>query len=363
MKHLILIAFTMTFFAIQGCATTKSGLFGKNKSVQKLEKNLMKWQKRGYLVGHQDDPVYGTTWKWDYGKSDVKSVCGEYPAIMGFDLGMIELGSDKNLDGVPFSRIRQEIINQYTRGGVVTISWHPHNPVTGKSAWDNSGNAVKAVLYGGAQHSKFEIWLNAVAQFINSLRTADGRKIPVIFRPWHEMSGSWFWWGSKSCTTDNYISLYQMTSDYMKSRGVNNMLYCFSPNSVSNDNEEHFLKYYPGDEYVDIIGVDIYQFDKTGELYAKNLNDELNLLTKIGKEHNKLVCLAETGYRNTPDSTWFTKILKPVIDKYPISYMLLWRNAWDQPEENFGPAPEKSCAKDFREFYKADNTLFVNDIK
>lgn len=53
------------------------------------------------MMGHQDDPFYGTTWKWEYGRSDVKEVCGDYPAIMGFELGRLELDSTRNLDGVP----------------------------------------------------------------------------------------------------------------------------------------------------------------------------------------------------------------------------------------------------------------------
>lgn len=62
--------------------------FAGNKTpAQQLIKRLVKLQKKGVMVGHQDDPVYGTTWKWDKGRSDVKDVCGEYPAVMGFELG------------------------------------------------------------------------------------------------------------------------------------------------------------------------------------------------------------------------------------------------------------------------------------
>jgi mannan endo-1,4-beta-mannosidase len=89
----------------------------------------------------------------------------------------------------------------------------------------------------------------------------------------------------------------------------------------------------------------------------------LGIITKIGKDHDKVVALTETGYRNTPQADWWTKNLQSVIEQYPISYVLVWRNAWDNAEENFGPAPEKSCAKDFRQFYKSPKTLFVKDLK
>lgn len=67
---------------------------GQKSPARQLLERLKKLQKRGVMMGHQDDPFYGTTWKWDYGKSDVKAVCGQYPAVMGFELGKIELGSE-----------------------------------------------------------------------------------------------------------------------------------------------------------------------------------------------------------------------------------------------------------------------------
>ena len=90
-----------------------------NTPAYKLIKRLRTLEKVGIMIGHQDDPVYGRNWKWDVGKSDVLSVTGDYPAVMGFDLGEIELGHKKNLDGVPFDRIRNEIIAQYKRNGII----------------------------------------------------------------------------------------------------------------------------------------------------------------------------------------------------------------------------------------------------
>ena len=69
-------------------------------------------QQNRFLFGHHDDPVYGIGWDGDENRSDVKSVCGDYPAMMSFDLGRIELGGDKNLDNVPIERLRREIIAQ-----------------------------------------------------------------------------------------------------------------------------------------------------------------------------------------------------------------------------------------------------------
>ncbi|GAK35868.1 mannan endo-1,4-beta-mannosidase [Bacteroides graminisolvens DSM 19988 = JCM 15093] len=57
--------------------------------------NLGTIHQKGFMFGHHDDPVYGIGWEGDADRSDVKSVCGDYPAVMSFDLGRIELGGDK----------------------------------------------------------------------------------------------------------------------------------------------------------------------------------------------------------------------------------------------------------------------------
>ena len=329
--------------------------------LETLRNRLVKFQKKGIMIGHQDDPLYGMKWHFDQGRSDVKEVCGDYPAVMGFDLGNLELDSLNNLDGVPFDRMRMEIVAHHLRGGIVTISWHANNPVTGKNAWDPSGNPVRELLPRGSQNDKFLKWMNRVAVFLNSLKTRRGETVPVIFRPWHEMHGGWFWWGKDSCTPQEYKELFEYTIQCLRNQGVRSCLYCYSPGATDGQTETNYLKYYPGDEFVDVIGVDIYAgADK--DKYIRNMRDELAVMTKYGKEHNKIVCVAETGYRNTPDPFWFTTAMWNAVKDFKISYVLLWRNAWDQPEENFGPAPDKTCAEDFVNLYNLKETLFLQDI-
>ena len=131
------------------------------------------------MFGHHDDTVYGIGWEFDEGGSDVQKVCGDYPAVISFDLGEIELGGDKSLDKVPFEKIRKEIINQYNRGGLVSLSWHPRNPKTGGDAWDVSDHAVvKSILPEGENYEKFQSWLGKVNDFILSLKTSDAPRFP-----------------------------------------------------------------------------------------------------------------------------------------------------------------------------------------
>ena len=239
-------------------------------------------------------------------------------------------------------------------------SWHPFNPVTEKNAWDPSGNPVKEILPGGSQHQKFNKWLKIVADFLNSIQTVDGEKVPILSRPWHEMEGTWFWWGSKGTTVDEYKQLYIYTHDQLLKRyACDQLLWGYSPNSGGAD----YLKYYPGTQYVDLIGVDLYDFNKDNDVYIKNLKHDLEALKDIAITENKLVALTETGAQTLPDSTWFTHVFWPVVKEYPISYVLFWRNAWDNPKELYVAAPGLAVASDFRHFAKEKKTLFVKNIK
>lgn len=346
------------FLAVIGAC---AGPVYSSTPAQNLLTRLYKIQKKGIMIGHQDDPLYGTTWKWDSDRSDVKETCGDYPAVMGFDLGHLELDSTKNLDGVLFDRMRREILAQHRRGGIVTLSWHVTNPATMKSAWDTVGRPVQEILPGHRLNGRMEHWLKKVAAFLQSLKDTDGTAVPVIFRPWHEMSGGWFWWGNSSCTPEEYRALYRYTVAYLRKAGLDNVLFCYSPGSFIPETEVHYLTYYPGDAYVDLLGADLYG-NGGRDRYIQEVRQEFDVIMKVAKDRHKLVCLAETGSRNTPDSLWFTKGLWEAVRRYPLSYLLLWRNAWDQKEENFGPAPDKSCAEDFRTLYRCPRTLFVRDI-
>lgn len=311
-----------------------------------------------FMFGHHDDTMYGIGWVGDEGRSDIKSVCGEYPAVMSFDLGDIELGHDVNLDSVPFDKIRREAVAQYRRGGMVTMSWHANNPLTGKNAWDVSDSSVvRSVLPGGANHEKFLGWLDRVADYLNSIKTADGVKVPVLFRPWHEHTGSWFWWGQALCSTEEYKALWQLTYDRLAAKGTDQLLWAYSPGIEPKDTAE-YLERYPGDSKIDLIGADAYQYGTNAE-YMATLDRILGIMEQVSREHGKAMALTEAGYESIPDSTWWTQTLLPVISKYPISYVLVWRNAHNKPGHYFAPYPGEPSAKDFVKFHEDGRTVFV----
>src|SRR5215204_4459036 len=129
------------------------------KETVNLYNNLKKLLKRGIMFGHQDALAYGVGWKYEKGRSDVKDVTGDYPAVYGWELGHLEIDHAVNLDSVPFNKMKGFIREAYDRGGVITLSWHLRNPLTGKTAWDAAPGTVASILPGGEKNNLYKSWL------------------------------------------------------------------------------------------------------------------------------------------------------------------------------------------------------------
>ena len=268
------------------CTTGTAQTADKNatKETKNLFVNLKSLLNKGILIGHQDDLAYGVEWKYEAGRSDIKDVTGEYPAVYGWELGRLEIDATENLDGVPFNKMKQFIAEGYERGGVITISWHLNNPLTGKSAWDSSPGTVESILPGGEKNTLYKSWLDKVAAFMLDLKGKKGEYIPIIFRPFHELNGSWFWWGKNHCTPEQLKQLYRFTETYLRdTKNVHNLLYAYNTDRFASG--EDYLERYPGDDYVDVIGFDIYQ---KGDILANDkfiaeVDKSLSTLEKIAK--------------------------------------------------------------------------------
>ena len=323
--------------------------------------NLHRLVGRGVMFGHQDDLAYGVDqgkmWKGDANRSDVKSVTGAYPAVFGWELGHLELDSARNLDGVPFARIQGYIKQAYAQGSVVTISWHLNNPHNGKTAWDTA-RTVKYILPGGADHAKYVSYLDRLATFLGGLKGPKGEAIPIIFRPFHEHTGSWFWWGQKECTAAEFKALWQFSVSYLHNqKKLHNLIIAYSAADFTS--EAQYLERYPGDEYVDVMGFDDY-CGKDAEQFRQGIDKKMAMLQTISRAHRKLPALTEFGYEGLPDPTWWTKTMLPLLQKYPVSYALTWRNG--DPTHFYAPFPDQASAADFKQFSQAKNVLFADRL-
>lgn len=332
-----------------------------------LYRNLDGLRRRGVLFGHQDSYAYGVNWKFEAGRSDVRDVSGDYPGVLGCEIGRLEVDAVQDLDGVPFDSIRSYIRQAYARGSVVTVSWHLNNPLTGKSAWDASEGAVGAAVPGGAANATYRAWLDKVADFMGGLRGVHGELIPVIFRPFHELNGSWFWWGKSHCTAEEMKALYRYTVDYLRgTKGVHNLLYAYNTDRFGTVGE--FLERYPGDAWVDVVGFDIYQKGDiaANAAFVRVLDTSLTMLEGIAHGHHKVAALTEFGYNTVPDSTWWTGVLWKGLGRHQVAYALGWRNAGLKPNgevEYWVPYTGQVSAKDFVRFARLGGTLFAQDAR
>ena len=336
--------------------------------TENLSKNMKSLALRGCMIGHQDDLPYGVTWEYEPGRSDHKDVTGDYPAVFGWDLGKLENGSPLNIDGVPFDMMKRFITDVYDKGGINTISWHADNPETGGDAWDVSSNqTVKSLLKGEANHDKFKTMLDKFVEFNSTLVGSDGKKIPIIFRPYHELTGSWFWWGRNLCTSDEFKQLWIFTHKYLtETKGQNNLLFAYSASS-DYATEEEFTDRYPGDEYVDIVGFDVYQSseDFDGEQrFIETASRCMKIASEVAAKRNKVFALTEAGFAALPDSTWFTRVLYPLVTDNNCSYVLFWRNANEKriKDHFFIPYEGHASAEDFVNFVGDEKIFTLKNI-
>lgn len=332
-----------------------------------LYHHLKKLLNKGVMFGHQDDLAYGVGWKYVNGKSDVKEVTGDYPAVYGWELGNIEHDLPYDLDSVPFDKMRNYIQQGYERGGVITISWHADNPLTGESAWDTTHGAVQAILPGGSKHDLYKSWLNKVAAFLGSLKSKNGTAIPILFRPFHELTGNWFWWCRNTNTPDQFKLLFRFTVDYLrKDKQLHNLLIVYNT-AGDFKTKEQFLERYPGNDVVDAVSFDSYQYKdpQNDNSFVQNLHNELNILDEVANDKNKIPAIAETGYEAIPYANWWTNTLWKAIGDHKISYVLVWRNHGQFANGHwhyYAPYKGQTSAADFVNFYKLDKTLFEKDV-
>lgn len=329
-------------------------------AAQTLYNNLYQLSKNKFLVGHQDALAYGVKWKGDAFRSDINDVCGEFPAIFGWDLGHI--ADPANIDSVPFADMKNWAIEAYKKGGINTYGWHALNFCTGGSSWDVTP-CVNDILPAGKLHNKYLQKLDMVANFFAELKDDNGNTIPVMFRPFHEMNGGWFWWGAESCTPEEYKELWQFTVDYLRNqKKLHNIIYIYSTDVFSTADE--YLTFYPGDEYVDVLGYDDYKGLRSIETTNQSVK-MLEILSDLATEKSKLYTISETGYETLSDSTWFTKVLLPTIKTNKktqgIAYVLLWRNG--RPDHFYAPYPGHKSANDFITFKKDPMSLFLSEIE
>lgn len=363
-----IILFLLFFVPLQTAAQKNKPIDAKaTKETRALFHNLRKLSERHTLFGHQHATEYGHGWAGDKDRSDVKSVTGSHPAVIGIDFSGFS-GRPPEAIQKAKEEVRKTVIETYNRGGVITAAWHFSNPVSkGGFYWVDSLSkpAVRYIIPGGEAHEQYKEILKGIGDWASSIRGADGKLVPVIFRPFHEFDGGWFWWGKPHATRDEFIALWRFTVSYLRdSLNVHNFLYAFSPDNRFNT-EAEYLERYPGDEWVDMVGVDNYG-DMGRDRYDLNAAaKKLKIVSDYARKAGKLAAFTETGLESIPDTTWWTNTLLKVMKMYDLrlAYVLVWRNDVRSPTHYYAPFPGHASVPDFIKFYNDPYTLFEKDLK
>lgn len=319
-------------------------------------------QQTGFMFGHHDDLFYGRNWYDVSGNSDTKDVCGDYPAVFSVDFAEI---MDDRYEGNAANAIRKRcILEARRRGEVITACCHLNNPLTGGDSWDNSSaEVVREILKdGSAVQTKFKTWLDRLAAFAAELKDDQGKLIPIIFRPFHEHTQTWSWWG-KSCTSETeFIGLWKFTVSYLRdTKGVHQFIYAISPQMDTVKREEDFLFRWPGDEYVDFIGMDCYH-----GLNPATFSSNLRTISALSKSKKKPCGVTETGVEGFTDKDYWTKqILSPATGRN-VSMIVMWRNKFvggnDADKHYFSVFKEHASEADFVKFHASPITFFSGDL-
>lgn len=330
--------------------------------TKNLYHNLHLLAKQHTLFGHQHATEYGHGWQGDADRSDVKSVTGSHPAVIGVDFSSFTAGSQQENDNYKV-HVKKIVEDTYNRGGVITVAWHFPNPVSGGGFyWKDSVSlpAVRYLIPGGQAHEKYKDILKGIGDWAHSVKGNDGKLVPMIFRPFHEFDGDWFWWGRSHCTTEEFVSLWKFTVAYLRdSLGVHNFIYAFSP-----DNQfltaEKYLERYPGDAWVDMVGMDNYG-DMGRDRYAPDVAaQKLKIVSDYAKKAGKLAAFTETGLESLGNPTWWNETLLKVMKRpgLELCYVLVWRNDSRSPTHYYAPFPGHSSVPDFIKFYQDPYTVF-----
>lgn len=246
-------------------------------SAKALLSKLYSLQGKTILTG-QHDYLEAPNWL----SGELWNKTGTSPYIKG-----VEFGGILNQDAATLSKQRQNVVNVCidwkNKGGIVSASYHASFP--GKSQdWVNvkqytlQNDFDLIVTPGTTLYNSLISDIDKVAVHLKQLRDAN---TPVLWRPYHEMNGSWFWWGAKN----NFSKLWDIMYDrYVNYHNLNNLIWVWCPNA-NNQWCNNASDYYVGHSRADVLAMDIYNND-----FKQSHYDEL---LRIGSD--KLIAIGENG--------------------------------------------------------------------
>ena len=237
-------------------------------------------------------------------------ITGQYPAVWGQDFGF---AADGDMDGTNFRQgIVEEAMRQHAAGSVITLMWHAVRPTEEEPVTFNGsicdgklGNEdwQDMLTPGTETHARWMRQVDVIAGLLANLRDAG---VPILWRPYHELNGAWFWWGARG-GENGYVALYkQMYHRFVHIHHLSNLVWVWNASAPS----ETILPYadcYPGHDFVDVLAVDIYASEFHTESYAS--------LAALAE--GRPIALGEVGHAPTP----------ALLDTQPLwTWFMVWTN-------------------------------------
>jgi mannan endo-1,4-beta-mannosidase len=250
---------------------------------------------------------------------------GKWVGLTGMDYRNWDINHGSNL-AIP----NAYLTDQWNAGGLVTISWHPINPWTSgpSTDWEHpkgSGYppfAGDIAREGTAVNSRWMLILSHLADGLQELRDAG---VVVLWRPFHEMNGGWFWWGrqNKQAFTDLWRHMYDY---FTKERKLDNLLWVYSPAIRYNQWMPRTSYFWPGDQYVDVVGLSKYRRLDESTLQLDTAQEYSDLLTFC--KPFGLFEFGPTPAESQPDAPrWdYSHLIRDIRERYPMTVLF---QAWE----------------------------------
>ena len=247
---------------------------------------------------------------------EIHDLTGQRPALVGADYADFQNGS------LTSQAPNQAAMAYWNAGGLVTISAHLYNPTNpqGGGLRDKDVDLELLLAPGTDTHTRWMQELDLIATGLQELKDAG---VVVLWRPFHEMNGDWFWWGAKDPTT--FIKVWRQMFEYFsRTKGLDNLLWVYSPNHGNKT-----AAYYAGDHYVDLVGLDAYtDFVDTNHIkgYAE--------VAKIEKPFG-FTEYGPHGSRDPPGDYDYRRFLEGVRKDFPRAvFFMSWDAKWSLARNN-----------------------------
>lgn len=247
----------------------------------------------------------------------IRARTGHWPAIIGVDYADFGRGSVTH-------QVPNEVAIAYARqGGLVTVSAHLYNPANPKGGGlRDTGVELDDLLRPDTDTGRR--WREELERLADGLQQLRDAGVVVLWRPFHEMNGDWFWWGAKP--PEKFIRVWRDMFDYFsKTRGLDNLLWVYGPNHGANT-----AAYYAGDGYVDLVGLDAYT-DHVDPDHIRGYAAVAALPKPFGFTE-----FGPFGSRNPPGNYDYRRLLAGMQKHFPRArFFKSWNSGWSLATNEF----------------------------